>query len=444
MKKILMLVHGYGTQGTIGAIRPTKLVKYLAKSGKYKITVVCAKVLPHEYDETRKGDEVFEDGCLRVHQECMALTAKMMLKKTVEFYRKTRIQSKKMENYLDEVEFVDTKVTVADILNAHIENAYQKHMTKVLDSMEEEYDVVLSSCYPIAVHFCAMEYKAKHPMCKWIADFRDPLNVPLDIKGIRNRHYTREQLERIFAEQSDAVTCVSESCIGAMRDKAHILFNGFDPDDIPKNVKPLWNDKKFHIVYTGRLYPRRRTESLFKALKELSDSGQIEMFRIQVDYAGPTGFRLIDQAEKYELGSIVSDMGIVTHKKAIEMQQSANLLLLLTWNTEKEKSVISGKAYECFFSSRPVLALVSGDAAGSVTKEQIEKSNCGFCFEEATPEDYSAMKQYVLALYKEFIETGKTACNTNWEYVQQYSYENIANQLSNIIDECDKTAKVDE
>jgi glycosyltransferase involved in cell wall biosynthesis len=79
--------------------------------------------------------------------------------------------------------------------------------------------------------------------------------------------------------------------------------------------------------------------------------------RIRMDFYGTNPDHVSPLAQKYGVESLVSVHPPVTHREAVELQQSADILLLMQWNDPREQGNVPGKLFEYMGARRPVLLL---------------------------------------------------------------------------------------
>jgi hypothetical protein len=75
---------------------------------------------------------------------------------------------------------------------------------------------------------------------------------------------------------------------------------------------------------------------------------------------------------------------------------------------------------------KPMLAVVSGDVANSEMKTIFDKTEIGFCYEQAT-DDFDGLKDYILSVYNGNIYS------PNIEEVEKYNYENISKRILDLL-----------
>ena len=148
----------------------------------------------------------------------------------------------------------------------------------------------------------------------------------------------------------------------------HVITNGYDPEDI-KSIDET-NSPYFNINYTGQLYLGRSNLSpVFEVLKKLTNSNAVSKEKIRFEYAG-NGYQLVySMASKYGMEDILINHGVVNREKSLKIQKNSKILVLASWNTKKEKGILTGKFFEYMMMDKPIIAAISGDDKNSILKE---------------------------------------------------------------------------
>ena len=186
---------------------------------------------------------------------------------------------------------------------------------------------------------------------RWVDDpYYPPPDWRLRIDG---------SLERRVIERSSALVTVSEPWAEDYRAKygkpVTVVYNGYDPEAL-KGAASIGasNDVALRIVYTGGIYPGRRDPApLFAAMQSLN----LTPDRIRMDFYGTNPDHVWPIARRYSVEPLVTVNPPVTHREAVELQQSADVLLLMQWNDPREQGNVPGKLFEYMGARRPILLL---------------------------------------------------------------------------------------
>ena len=114
------------------------------------------------------------------------------------------------------------------------------------------------------------------------------------------------------------------------------------------------------------------------------------------------------------------------HEEVLKKQLNSDVLLLISWNNEKEKMFIPGKIYEYFSLRKPVLSI--GYKEGSL-KDLIEETNVGYHVS-----DLESTKEVLLTIYNEFLDSGKVDFNSEIN-IDDYSMVAMASKFADLLDD---------
>src|SRR5499426_3095690 len=208
----------------------------------------------------------------------------------------------------------------------------------------------------------------------WTAHFRDPWitgNWQAPTSSLATR--LNKWLEHIVVTRATAVVSVTEEHSAAFRqsyprlpaDKFFTVPNGYDNgewEESPAETRRE-SEEKFLIAYTGKFYIERDPRPLFRALRTLIDSGEIDCEKLQVDLVGwcesSEGRPVREMAAELGLSDCVNILGPRSRPETIRRMTRADLLLLLS---ERFIIQIPGKTYEYLRAGRPILALTPESA----------------------------------------------------------------------------------
>jgi hypothetical protein len=108
----------------------------------------------------------------------------------------------------------------------------------------------------------------------------------------------------------------------------------------------------------------------------------------------------------------------------LKKQLESDVLLLISWDNEKEKMFIPGKIYEYFALKKPVLSI--GHKEGSL-KDLIEETKVGYHVS-----DLESTKEVVLQFYNEFLEKGSIEYDADVN-IEDYSMKNMAKKFADLL-----------
>lgn len=243
--------------------------------------------------------------------------------------------------------------------------------TQALSKMGQQFDLVVSTAGPYAVHLIASKMKKQGLAKKWIADFRDLWTDNHAFPGIFPFNKIEGWVEKRALLSADALTIVSP--VWALNlaarhgeERVHVIENGFDPEDLDHlSEGPTFpQDGKYRLVHTGKVYPGKQVpELLFEALRKLKENPETSELsnKLEVLFAGPNLESIEQLTKKYKVEDTVKLLGFVSRDHCLAMQRDAHAALFLPWceSTGTGIGLVSGKIYEYLFSGTPILALGS-------------------------------------------------------------------------------------
>lgn len=415
--KILIISERFYPQNGIGAVRPTKIAGKLFDKGYDVDAYTMYHVSREEIEQKKLCSNVYG---MKSYSVC---EQKVVMRK-----KHGAIYNALYRIYFNFINIVSAKKYC---------KAFARRLKEDTRLSQKEYDVVLSSFGPLSSLFCGLYFKKRYPNTKWICDFRDPVVVKY-INPIFRPYYAC--LQEKACKKADAIVAVSQGyleriCRGRYTEKAHMIPNGYDTDELAEaeNAAPL--NEKLNITYVGSLYGGDRDMSvLFKAIKELILENAINSEKIAVNYAGKEFAVLKEQSEKYEMQNIVKDYGIMTREDCLKFQFSSNILLLSTWNDEEEYGVFPGKVLEYMLMKKPIVSITCGKKANGEVTRVIREGNFGCAYEEANDsQDYLRLKEYIKISYDSYFCRGKIEFAPKAEVLDRYNYENVIKQIEELM-----------
>lgn len=296
--------------------------------------------------------------------------------------------------------------------------SYMKNLIRRGQQLIDQENIthLYSSYRPFADHYAAFVLKQKNPKLVWIADFRDLIIDP-HYDQIWWKRYQQHVFKNLFSH-ADVLTTVSDGLAEHLKqynDNVYVLRNGISNTALPPVAVAQSN---FTIVYTGSMFlDKRNPRPLFKALRDLLDSGDVGREDVKIIYAGKDGAIWEKVTREYNLGTLLDNRGLVTQAEAIQLQQQACINLLLSIASNELQGVLTGKLIELIESGSPVLAISVGqcdeELAQILTSVQI-----GEAFDD-TAKDHSAIKAFIHRMYSDWKVTRMNAKPVNWSIVQQ-------------------------
>jgi glycosyltransferase involved in cell wall biosynthesis len=263
---------------------------------------------------------------------------------------------------------------------------------------QENIDCVLTTSPPHSTHLFGKHLKTIYGI-PWIIDLRDSLtDWPLRKKSLSTQVISciESFYEKSFYNISDKVIFATDYMKKHAQirrknlsdNKAHVITNGFDPEDFEINEQYILKDDKFKITYTGTIHPKMDPRPFCNAVIHLINNKFIPANDIVIRIVG-----MIEKNKKSILETLadvtsIEFSGHVNHKEAIKHQLAADLLLLLVpySKSEIEKEILTGKVFEYIGSGKPIFALtLEGELA-----DLIKENKFGYVANPGNPDEVEA------------------------------------------------------
>jgi len=107
------------------------------------------------------------------------------------------------------------------------------------------------------------------------------------------------------------------------------------------------------IRYTGSIYQGFRDPSpVFAAISLLPDTLRN---RIIVEFFGDASNHVLALAAKHRVNDRVAARPPVPYRRALELQMTADILLLLQWSDKRDEGTLPVKIFEYLYARRPIL-----------------------------------------------------------------------------------------
>jgi hypothetical protein len=294
-----------------------------------------------------------------------------------------------------------------------------------------DFDVIVSTYGPDSAHKIASEFKKINPSLFWLADYRDLWS--------QNSRKKDSYFSRIFLRRSemkvvgpaDMYTTVSDELAQKLKELVtktpEVVFNGFDIELDPKSFnRPLKiKDGCLHIIYTGRIYPNKRSPAtLIKAIEALVDENLIKHNEVIIDFYGNNTQVINDEIGYLKYPNIIKHHGHVTRTKALELQRSADLLLLLESGDQDSKGFLTGKIFEYIGAGRPIISI--GSASDSAIARVLNETRCGASYESSSDALAKDILKYLRGEPPVWFDPDLTAINT---YSREYQAQRLLQKI---------------
>lgn len=431
---ILIVSHFYEVDGVMGSVRWTSFAHRLAKQ--HNVYVVT-----HDQNGDKCGT-VEKKGNIEViyiDNEC----------EYVKRGAKRRAASKNTPQSSSQVKKkLSIKSTVKNLAKSFLymwsmyttAKSNAKYVEKQLKEKGITIDYVISTSRPFINCFTAFNI-AKKNKAQWLLDQRDlPYSDGASDIEVASFRYAL----RLFDKRVSKYTLVSKGMADSFiefckfgekqEDKTVVLNNGYDTTH-KSELEDRAYEPVLSIAYAGDLYEGKRDATiLFDALKEVMKDDEFSVSDVRIKYAGDSSESLVNKAKEHGFEEMIVDHGRVPHKEAIKMQQEADLLLLLTWNTYMDRGILPGKLYEYMMAKKPIVCITSGEIPNGEAEGMINSMNLGVAVNYI---DYDeGVKKLASFISKQLLNKKQ---NKPIEYspdenkVSQFDYNNLVKKLESIM-----------
>ena len=423
MKKVLIVSDFFFPSANIAAVRPSKIAKRLTADG-YCVDVFTRYPIGEGAGEYCNKCFSFQSG-----------SALNVMKKE-ENVKRTGIKKILFEKfnflYMSLLKIKSNLQT--NRRNKQMLNAFKAFVAE----NPQEYDAVFTTFGPVGSLLCGLYYKKKFPQVKWICDFRDPAVVsqcgPL-------KNFFRRLKEQKSCKLADEIVTVSNGymkriCGDKYTEKRHMIPNGYDRADMVYSGEKAEASDKLSLAYVGIFYGfMRDLRPVFRAIKELEDDGLVDNTKICINYAGSDCQMLLEQAKETNTQDIVVSHGVLAREDCLKLQFGSDILLLSTWNTEKECGVFPGKLLEYMLIGKPIVTTVTGDVPDSEVAQVVREGNLGIVYEEINgKEDFAKLKEYILTQYNYKVNGKELPFNPEQSVLDRYNYDTIIKRIEALIE----------
>lgn len=267
---------------------------------------------------------------------------------------------------------------------------------------ERRPDVLFATVPPFGVAVLAREAAHRHRL-PWVIDWRDPWTLWRFAPFPTWAHYryarSREGACLREANRSLATSPVTRDdwfaeFSGVSPQRARVVYNGYDPEDLTKITPELPSAGRRRIVYVGSfyyepeiraaimrpvwrrppgqwlLYRKRREDWRYRSpyyfllgLKVLAEREPDLVASLDVVFAGTIPSWLPAMLEETGTRRMVNLRGPVPHHESLALQAGADALLLTSAKIDDGRDYsIAGKVFEYLGLRRPVLGVVTDGA----------------------------------------------------------------------------------
>ncbi len=240
---------------------------------------------------------------------------------------------------------------------------------KVVRSLKSNPEIIYSRSFPMSSAFMAYKLHC-HFKCPWVLHLSDPWSwSPLHHYSDKIKEYV-EKWEREFIKTAQIITLTSKKTLQYYKSlypefgsKFEFMPNVWDVNDL-REGKELDFDHKLRIVYTGGLVGDRNPEFLFQCIRVWNRDNPSVMNTVEFCFAGAMDRRTEGLFKKYDLPN-VKHLGMLSFRKAVDLQSSAHMLFLIDNPIKDPKKAVffPSKLLDYFVARRRIFAVTTRDSA---------------------------------------------------------------------------------
>ena len=401
---VIMIAYHFPPAPEIGGLRPFRFRKYLQRMG-YRCHVVTASPQPQDaVDTTFVPDElraVWDEGP----------------KGRLSFEGWQELLIRKMM-FPGHYGFIWARKAAAACHDIVRQNAQQRF-------------VVYSTYPPIGTITAGLRVRANEKL-PWVADFRDPIGgTAPELLSPQIRFWIPRLEHRTFRKASAVIANVPAAAdvwrkqFPWAAQKLHVIYNGFDPDDVP-HARPIPPRPHTLIVHAGALYHGRNPNVVVKSLARLRAAGAAEAASARVLLLGATDAKAgFDQAlfDNAQRDGWLELRPQVPRPQAQQFLEEADALLLVQPQSNVQ---VPGKLFEYMCIGRPILALVQ---RASAIEDILQKAGLPYvCIYTDDSSEVADRKML------EFLRLPNTATTPNDWFRTNFNAAHQADELARIIE----------
>lgn len=419
MKSFLLVAYAYPPISSPGAVRATRMIKYLGAHG-WQASVLTVK---DGYSQRIGGLldplEGSRDRIHRINDPVAAANARYSDNKSD--YQKTNFTSKvksELKSRLKGFLFPDRSILWA------------RKLKKIKHA--QNFSFIYSTSPTASTHLAGYTLSRKYKL-PWIAEFRDPLSW-LDEKNTasRLRRWGLTKYEAWVVKHAEAVVVVSDTFKEYFENRypnANIIAipNGaeFDVDDINDNLKTrkarkMKKSKTLRLVHTGSLYNGARPPA--NIIAACQKAMKISDLKIECLFAGNDAHLAVEAATVLGCPEIVKDMGVLPHNETTVLLKSADATISLLHREKLGKLSIMSKFLDYLPAGAPILNLGGNDY---VLSRIITDQSAGGSFEY---DDIDGIANWL-------VELPNMKAPDTVKLCQNWSADNMALNLANLFED---------
>lgn len=420
---ILIICTYFPPDTAIAAVRPYMFAKYLDKMGD-KVTVICSGRINSSvgwFCDIPESIRVIV--CNKNKYSPQIISSRSRI-----FFLPSTIR-----HIIADVYHFLTAPIVRLFLWRKTRNYEKQFSNEILKLDRDSFDIVFST-YGEAENIKSAVVAKKYFNCPLVIDLRDPIIRKIPSSPLGN--FILRKYEKLALAEASAITTVSYGVSSSIKNKTNCkvstIYNGFEPEphhSLPNNI--------FTICYTGQIYQAYIPvlHILCRLLSELISENSIPESQIRFEYCGPSSDSAKEVFYEHSLSNILNDHGYMNKAETKAIQNKSDIFLVLSWNTNSEKGILSGKFCEGIGLKKNIVAFVSGDELDSELFLLNKQYHYGYCYEEARKgEQNLEFKNYLFDLYCKKNKGVLITSDSDEVLYEKFSYPNLTAELRGIFE----------
>jgi glycosyltransferase involved in cell wall biosynthesis len=395
VKTLFLITHSFPPKNIVGALRPYRLAKHMAKRKWHVVVITRLPGLNNSLDysllrELKDGIEIHyverSKPLIVNSRNNWDLSLSNMFKQRLDkFFHHHPTWHKAYGRGQD----FFRKIFIPDIDVIWLP-LFLKRASRLLKKAKEP--VVMTTSPSHSVHLAGL-ILAKDKKFPWIADFRDPWDYYLKKGYFEITNPVEKALEEKVVQKADALISTSRTYTKILKkrhpelpdEKFYTITNCFEEEKVSVKEKP--DTDKFVISYTGIFYPEKDPFTFFRALRTWIDQLKHDKRAwvqdvLKVQLIGSKTSTVKRIISDLSLEKVVAFIERVPHEQAIKMIKGSDLVLISTGLGEKTRpGWLPSKLFEYLGCKVPILAIIPEGEMADI----IRQTNSGYV---VTSEDH--------------------------------------------------------
>lgn len=355
--KIVIVAYHFWPDEAIGAVRPENWARWLAD--RHEVVV-----LTREMSGAEKTDFPFRI----VRPRSLAIRCVDALNRIRKRRRQAFRQAAVPRN--EEVKATSSVQRPSGAFTYRLPCLYDVWMPACLIKLRElQPDVVIATHSPYVNLIAAWLFTRLNPRAKLWLDFRDLWVGSHQARGLPLLRSLEAWIEKKMLKDAAAVSVVSNgladyfAAVG-IGSKVHLVYNAPAPTRSHDSLITTSQTKSatdLVIAYTGTVYSRDSAlGALFMLIQECQRNGDCAFRKVTLQVASRSPGNLFEVVARTGSEKCLDYVGAVSRKRSMEIQNQADVLLLLGSGAPEARGVLTGKVFEYLDTGKPILLLGPG------------------------------------------------------------------------------------